>query len=182
MQESALESSVGGSYLLIRPTTQTDEDDQSKARCSKITKVVVGMLLFSIVITCTVLSKLSLISLTSQLNDTIGEIRQIELNNSETATAMHNRAAGLFWQLLFIILIPQFVTFFRALFFGVCGKQSRTFPWPTRRAIVTVSERKCAVYTYFIFLACICTRVGEPISSSCVLMHVLYKTTFSCVY
>ena len=154
MQESALESSVGGSYLLIRPTTQTDEDDQSKARCSKITKVVVGMLLFSIVITCTVLSKLSLISLTSQLNDTIGEIRQIELNNSETATAMHNRAAGLFWQLLFIILIPQFVTFFRALFFGVCGKQSRTFPWPTRRAIVTgavASVFEVAAMTIFVF-------------------------------
>ena len=134
MSELALESTEG---LLIRPT-QTDHQDQSNTHCSKITKFLVGTLLFSIVITCTVLSKLSLISLVSRFNKTIDSINSV--NNSEALQlSLHNRAAGIFWQLLFIILIPQFVTFFRALLFGVCGKQSRTFPWPTPRAILTVS-------------------------------------------
>eukprot|EP00731_Ephydatia_muelleri_P036942 Em0359g7a len=96
-------------------------------------KVLVRVLLFSIVVTCTVFSKLSLISLVSRLNKTIDDIRRT--NDSEAT--LHDRAAGFFWQLLFIILIPQFVTFFRALLFGVCGKQSRLFPWPTLRAILT---------------------------------------------
>eukprot|EP00731_Ephydatia_muelleri_P007854 Em0004g192a len=100
-------------------------------------KVLVRVLLFSIVVTCTVFSKLSLISLVSRLNKTIDDIRRT--NDSEAT--LHDRAAGFFWQLLFIILIPQFVTFFRALLFGVCGKQSRLFPWPTLRAILTVSQR-----------------------------------------
>ena len=134
MSELALESTEG---LLIRPT-QTDHQDQSNTHSSKITKFLVGTLLFSIVITCTVLSKLSLISLVSQFNKTIDGINSV--NNSEAIQlSLHDRAAGIFWQLLFIILIPQFVTFFRALLFGVCGKQSRTFPWPTLKATPTVS-------------------------------------------
>ncbi|KAL5496354.1 hypothetical protein EMCRGX_G012619 [Ephydatia muelleri] len=132
MSELALESTEG---LLIRPT-QTDHQDQSNTHSSKITKFLVGTLLFSIVITCTVLSKLSLISLVSQFNKTIDGINSV--NNSEAIQlSLHDRAAGIFWQLLFIILIPQFVTFFRALLFGVCGKQSRTFPWPTLKATPT---------------------------------------------
>ena len=134
MSELYHESTEG---LLIRPT-QTDHQDQSNTHCSKITKFLVGTLLFSIVITCTVLSKLSLISLVSQFNKTIDGINSV--NNSEAIQlSLHDRAAGIFWQMLFIILIPQFVTFFRALLFGVCGKQSRTFPWPTLKATLKVS-------------------------------------------
>lgn len=113
---------------LIRP--QTPHEDQST---SKILKIFVGLLLFSIVVTCTVLSKLSLIYLLTCLNDTIRQDGSPDDRNI--------MAASLYWQLLFIVLIPQFVTFARTLFFGVCGKQSHTFPWPTRKAFVIVSGK-----------------------------------------
>ena len=120
--DEIVESMEAEPLPIIRP--QELHQDQSTTRSSKI---VVGLFLFSIVITCAVSSKLSLVWLVSGLN-----------------SAPHNpedisKAVGYYWQLLLVLLIPQFVTFFRTLFFGVCGKQSRTFPWPTRRAILTVS-------------------------------------------
>ena len=117
---------------------------QCKTLCLIAIKVLVRVLLFSIVVTCTVFSKLSLISLVSRLNETIDDLRRA----SDSEATLHNRAAGIFWQLLFIILIPQFVTFIRALLFGVCGKQSRLFPWPTPKAIVVVSGRHNYITSY----------------------------------
>eukprot|EP00731_Ephydatia_muelleri_P038159 Em0668g2a len=116
----------------VSDTPADTRSTQCKTLCLIAIKVLVRVLLFSIVVTCTVFSKLSLISLVSRLNKTIDDIRRT--NDSEAT--LHDRAAGFFWQLLFIILIPQFVTLFRALLFGVCGKQSRLFPWPTLRAIL----------------------------------------------
>eukprot|EP00731_Ephydatia_muelleri_P007821 Em0004g159a len=117
----------------VSDTRADTRSTQCKTLCLIAIKVLVRVLLFSIVVTCTVFSKLSLISLVSRLNETIDNIHRT--NDSEAT--VHNRAAGFFWQLLFIVLIPQFVTLFRALLFGVCGKQSRLFPWPTLRAIFT---------------------------------------------
>eukprot|EP00731_Ephydatia_muelleri_P038335 Em0725g2a len=128
-------SNAGGSPRVWTPRL-TLAPRSCKTLCLIAIKVLVRVLLFSIVVTCTVFSKLSLISLVSRLNKTIDDIRRT--NDSEAT--LHDRAAGFFWQLLFIILIPQFVTLFRALLFGVCGKQSRLFPWPTLRAILMAFE------------------------------------------
>eukprot|EP00731_Ephydatia_muelleri_P007927 Em0004g265a len=119
---------------------------ESMQRCKTVSwiviKFLVRVLLFSIVVTCTVFSKLSLISLVSRLNETIDDIHRT--NDSEaTLTPLHDRAAGFFWQLLFIILIPQFVTLFRALLFGVF----KSGPWPTLRAILAVSQH-CMISCY----------------------------------
>ena len=123
-QMEIVESMEAEPLPIIRP--QELHQDQSTTRSSK---VVVGLFLFSIVITCAVSSKLSLVWLVSGLNSAP------QNDNPEDIS----KAVGYYWQLLLVLLIPQFVTFFRTLFFGVCGKQSRTFPWPTRRAILTVS-------------------------------------------
>ena len=118
------------------PEAPTESMQQCKTVSWIVIKFLVRVLLFSIVVTCTVFSKLSLISLVSRLNETIDDIRRT--NDSEaTLTPLHDRAAGIFWQLLFIILIPQFVTLFRALLFGVF----KSGPWPTLRAILAVSQR-----------------------------------------
>ena len=121
----------------LKAETETKSMQQCKTVSWILIKFLVRTLLFSIVVTCTVFSKLSLISLVSRLNETIDDIRINSTNDSEaTLTSLHDRAAGFFWQLLFIILIPQFVNFFRALLFGVF----KSGPWPTQRAILAVSQ------------------------------------------
>ena len=142
----------------LKAETETKSMQQCKTVSWIVIKFLVRALLFSIVVTCTVFSKLSLISLVSRLNETIDDIRINSTNDSEaTLTSLHDRAAGFFWQLLFIILIPQFVNFFRALLFGVF----KSGPWPTLRAILAVSQH-CMISCMILMLATGGTRFCLP--------------------
>ena len=109
-----------------REPNSADQDQSTNRHCTeKIVTIVVSFVLFCIVITCTVFSKVSFISLASCFI--------IRSNN----TTIHENGTGrgydevVGWQLLFIVLVPQFVTFFCTLFCGVCGKKCIVSSWPT---------------------------------------------------
>ena len=95
---------------------------------------IIGILLFAIVLVCSLLSKLSLLSITDRL-------RQLTIANgsNSTAKAARNEAAGLYWQLFFVMVLPNCVTFVRSFVFGVFGKTRKSYPWPSRWALLGVS-------------------------------------------
>ena len=90
--------------------------------------VAIGVLLLVVVLFFTVLSKLTLISMTSRLN---AALARDEPSDSDIVS--------LYWQLLFVMMVPQCITFLRTMMRGVCGKKTATFPWPTFRALLVVS-------------------------------------------
>ena len=96
-------------------------------------KFTIGTLLLLTAIVFTVLSKLTLISMTSRLS--------YALAVKETSAAV-----SLYWQLLFVMMAPQCITFLRTMVRGVCGKTTDTFPWPTLLAGLMVSE--CIINVY----------------------------------
>ena len=47
--------------------------------------------------------------------------------------------ARVYWQLVFIMVLPQCLTFLRSAAVGVIGKTREAYPWPGRRAMIAVS-------------------------------------------
>ena len=88
----------------------------------------------------TVLSKLTLISLTGRLRRLTHSSSQ-DLNVSKINITMEDRnsAVTLYWHLLLIVLIPNILTFLRCLLLGVLGKTTKSFPWPSTKALMIVS-------------------------------------------
>ena len=50
-----------------------------------------------------------------------------------------SKAATLFWQLVFVIMLPNCFTLLRCIVHGWCGKTKQSYPWPRCRSIITVS-------------------------------------------
>ena len=103
----------------------------NRGRSFRAVKVAIGALLFALVLSTTVVSKLTLISMTSRLGSA--------LVAESDAVGVPGAAVSLYWQLLFVIMVPQFITFVRTMLRGVFGKRTSTFPWPTYRALAVVS-------------------------------------------
>ena len=137
--------------------------------CGSPAKAAIGLLLLVVVLSFTVLSKLTLISMTSRLKAALAREEQ-------------GAAVSLYWQLLLVIMVPQCVTFARTMMRGVCGKRTATFPWPTLRAQLMVSpyiitfmaSGKCihrgrescyavcvCVCVYVCVCVCVCVWAGE---------------------
>lgn len=128
---------------------QEESDSGSSRRVLLSVKAFIGVLLFVFVLVCLVLSKVTLVSMTDRLRNHTWKIAE-----SHSADAggdlrwQRSEAAVLYWQLLFVMVLPSCVTFLRAFFFGVFGKTRRTFPWPTFRAGVMVSACRMFPYRY----------------------------------
>ena len=87
-------------------------------------RVLVALSLFSAVLVCSVVSKVTLVELASGLN-----------------LSDQSEKAGLYWMLLFVLITPHCVTFLRCLVYGVCGKKNSTHPWPRwPKALIWVSS------------------------------------------
>ena len=100
-------------------------------------KSLMGVLLFALVLTCSMFSKLTLVSITDRLRTVTWNI-----SNEPTKAAQFdaNRAASLYWQLFFIIILPNVIAFARSFVFGVFGKTKKSFPWPKPIAVLLVSH------------------------------------------
>lgn len=99
-------------------------------------KAAIGLAFLVTVLGCSVLSKLTLLSLTDQL-------RSVTNNRTESVElSLENRVAAvtMYWYIQFILLIPSFITFLRCIVVGVIGKTTNSFPWPSGKAILYVSE------------------------------------------
>ena len=44
-----------------------------------------------------------------------------------------------YWQLLFVMVLPHCLTFVRSAVVGVIGKTRKSYPWPSKRALYAVS-------------------------------------------
>ena len=98
--------------------------------------VSVKIVMFLLVLATLVASKVSITTMLAHLRSMTAGI------NTPAATvvkAQHKSAVGLYWQLLFILMVPNTITWVRALFNGVIGKSSSQ-PWPTFWAFLGVSD------------------------------------------
>ena len=102
------------------------EEETGVSLIFRVLKVAISLLLLVTALFCTVLSKLTLISMTSHLRSALVE--------EEPSVAV-----SLYWQLLFVMMVPQCITFLRTMVQGVCGKRTTTYPWPTVKAGLVVS-------------------------------------------
>lgn len=100
-------------------------------------KFIMGVLLFGLVLTCSMFSKLTLVSITDRLRTATWNISTEPKAQIETDT---DTAASLYWQLFFIMFLPNAIAFGRSFVFGVFGKTKKSFPWPKPIAVVLVSH------------------------------------------
>ena len=112
-------------------------------------KAVIAIVFFVIFLVSSVLSKLTLLSLTEALrnftmpfsNKTFPTATR-NLTVKENEEMMYNsrsNAVSIYWQLLIILIVPNFITFLRCLFIGFLGKTRGNFPWPRIEAVLAVS-------------------------------------------
>ena len=139
-RQSSPTESAANSDVLIMPQDKCARSGGATFRWPDILRTAIGFLLFATALSLTVLSKLSVISMTSRLNvnETDGLVKE------ETSVAGNDgksTAVGLYWQLLLAMVIPNVLTLFRTLLRGMCGKQTVNYPWPTKKALVVVSAQ-----------------------------------------
>ena len=103
-------------------------------------KSIIGFALLIVVLGSSVLSKLTLVSLTDRLRSTYFNLTAGISSDGRTT------AVTLYWYLQFILLIPSLITFLRCIVVGVIGKTTKSFPWPTFKAIIFVSLFVVLVY------------------------------------
>ena len=133
------------------PYTELTDESRSDVEMSKGTRRVlyalkffIGMLLFVLVLACSMFSKLTLVSITDQLRNVTDQLRNVTWNITASGTrdpdeiANRSRATRLYWQLFFIMVLPNVLTFARSFVFGVFGKTKKSFPWPMPSAILLV--------------------------------------------
>lgn len=121
-------------------------DDKSESRRKKriflAIKVVFGVFFFVLVLTCTIFSKLTLVSLTDKLRRvTHYNGSKLSSDNQEDILPLDTEediAISIYWQLLLVMTIPTFITLLRSFFLGVLGKSTENFPWPKFKSIIAV--------------------------------------------
>ena len=127
------------------PYTELIDKNEADVEMSKGTRRVlyalkffIGMLLFVFVLACSVFSKLALVSITDQLGSVTWNITASG-TPAPDEIAKRSHAARLYWQLFFIVILPNVLAFARSFVFGVFGKTKKSFPWPKPIIILLVS-------------------------------------------
>ena len=118
---------------------------QSEKSTVKIVVWFVKLLLFGVVLTCLVLSKLTIIKIIAELH-LLSNFSVHYLPDDSSQHSSLTRAANLYWMLFFIVMIPNLIAWIRAIFNGLLTK-SPSHPWPKRSAMLGVSE--LSVYNIF---------------------------------
>ena len=100
----------------------------SSSHALRFIKVVALLLIGGCALVGMVFSKITFVSITSQMYKLY--IAPEDRNNEKST---------LFFQLVFILIIPEIICLAHCLIRGCVGKTSKTFPWPTWKAIFLVS-------------------------------------------
>ena len=95
----------------------------------RIIKIVALIIIAACTLVGTVFSKITFVSIT-------GRMYSLTL-----ATGSDADQSQLFVQLVFILIVPEVVSFLHSLAWGVIGKTDRSFPWPSWRAVILVSAK-----------------------------------------
>lgn len=146
-RETSLSVSDGESSILVEKNDRPQEDINSGPPKGVLLalKFLIGTIFFVVFLVSSVLSKLSLLSLTGHLRS----VSMLFINDSGHTDATDEKNAAkpsvvtMYWQLLIILIVPNFVTFLRCLFFGFLGKTRKNFPWPTKGAVLMVNLHRC---------------------------------------
>ena len=130
---------------------QSREDKKShvfsKSRTTvRLAVIAMKLLVFLLVFSTLVASKVSIVMIIGHLhsmadygNPNATACKSFDRQSNETAISSSVKTAvNLYWQLLLIVMIPNAITWGRALFNGVLGKSSSQ-PWPSLRSLLSVS-------------------------------------------
>ena len=122
-------------------STQDQHIFQYDKSTVKIIVWFVKLLLFCGILTCLVLSKLTILKIFADLYVLSNFSIYIVPENSTNSTSDTSltRAANLYWMLFFIIMIPNLIAWIRAILNGLLTK-SPSHPWPKKSAVLIVSE------------------------------------------
>ena len=112
-------------------------ETQSVTACAnilRIIKVVSLLLIGACALLGMVISKLTFVSVTSRMYTLCS-------HPSAQATVYEDQnKSKIFFQLIFMLVIPEIVCMSYCLLWGFIGKSSKTKPWPSRKAICLVSS------------------------------------------
>lgn len=107
------------------------EDDHTEsspyANTLRIIKIAALLLIGACGLVGLVFSKITFVSITSRMYT-------LYSNNNN-----NNQKSTIFFQLVFILVIPEIMCLGHCLIWGCIGKTSKTFPWPSWRAMLLVS-------------------------------------------
>ena len=98
----------------------------------------VKLLLFGGVLTCLVLSKLTIIKIITDLH-ILTNISIHKVSDDHDTGKSLTHAANLYWMLFFIVMIPNLIAWIRATLSGLLRKSS-SHPWPKWSAFLGVSK------------------------------------------
>jgi len=114
----------------VRPCRGNEEPPQ-KVLSLRVIKWTALCIVALCLWTTTVMSKVTLVSITARMFNLTSKASPSEKEERDRSV--------LFIQLVFLMLIPEVFSFFRCLFYGVFGKTTTKFPWPSKNAVVWVS-------------------------------------------
>ena len=103
-------------------------DASSYTNTLRVIKVVSLLLIGACALVGMVFSKITFVSITS---------RMYTLYSATTAD--NNQKSVIFFQLVFILVIPELISLVHCLVWGFIGKTSKSFPWPSYKAMTLVS-------------------------------------------
>ena len=117
------------------------DDDLTKflshsANTLRAVKVVSLLLIGVFALFGMVFSKITFVSITSRMYTLYMHPNKTQ-DDHETISG--NRSA-IFFQIVVILIVPEIVCLGHCLIWGFIGKSSKTFPWPSWKSIVSVSN------------------------------------------
>jgi len=86
----------------------------------------------------TTVNKVTLVSITGRMHDLSSNFCDYNKASELSMEDQSQMGSICFFQLVAIMIIPDFVSFLRCLIWGVAGKTTDTFPWPTWKSILLV--------------------------------------------
>ena len=101
----------------------------------RVVRHFVRLVLFVVVLGCLVLSKLSFVALAQRFNETM------PTSVKQTDSMFQVKKAANFWRLLIALMIPNLFSFARCIWCGLISRTRRNYPWPSKPAILAVSDR-----------------------------------------
>ena len=127
------------SFNTRAPTETAENPVEINAKTKKLLffiKAIIGLVFMVLMLGSSVLGKLTLVSLADHLRHAT---YYPNASTRAVSTEERTEAVTLYWYFQLVLLIPNFITFIRCLAFGVVGKTTKTFPWPTGKAVAMVS-------------------------------------------
>ena len=112
--------------------TGTSQSDNLSFYLRNIKRIALA-LIASCICVGAVMSKVSLVSITDRMNP------RFNLTSYADEYSPPHRSVLLI-QLILLLVIPEVVSFVRCLVWGVIGKTTQSFPWPSRKAFIWVSR------------------------------------------